>query len=705
MRPILIHCLLWSLVTVAFINCVSDPTASHLTWSVYKGDAASSSYSALRQINHESVHRLEVAWEHSFKDVEPGQSFGKYECNPIVVGDIMYCTSPRSWAYALDARTGEEIWSFDPFDGARGGGMKRGVTYWERSNVRRILFTASNFLYSLNAVDGKPDPDFGDNGRVNLNEGLGVNPDSVWVRPTSPGMIYQDLIIMGSEVAEIHGAAPGHIRAYDVRTGNIAWIFHTIPQPGEFGYDTWPADAWKYVGGANNWGGMSLDQKAGIVYAPLGSPTYDFYGADRPGMNLFGNSLVALDAATGERKWHFQTTHHDVWDYDLPAPPSLIDLGNIPAVSLVTKTGFIFLFNRLDGTPLFPIDEKPMPSTDMPGEEVWPTQPIPRLPAPFVRQQIDSSGFESIPDSLRTMAMQRFRELAFEGLYTPPSRQGTLMLPGTRGGAEWGGSAVDPATGVLYINGNESPEIMTMQPAWGEKDGRDQLSRGHRLYLSHCALCHGGERQGRVPNFPDLLALPDKYSKTSTTQIIQQGQGRMPAFSHLSDRAIQSLVDFLYATESAEAKADENEDAEVSKDGYRNVSAYSFFRDAEGYPAIDPPWGTLNAVDLRTGTYLWKTPLGNFPERQQVGGPETGTENWGGPLVTAGGLVFIAATQDAYFRAFDKETGQLVWQYELPGFGYATPATYEIAGKQFMSISVTRNDAEGTSSILTFSLD
>ena len=387
--------------------------------SVYKGDSESTSYSSLTQIDTSNVQQLEVAWIFRPNDAPAGVNYGKYECNPIVVNNVMYLTSSRRWLYAINAANGEKIWSFDPFDGARGGGMNRGVTYWEQGEDKRILFTAGNHLFAVDANTGIPIKEFGTDGRVNLNFHQG-EPGEAWVIPTSPGMVYKDLIILGSEVSELYGAAPGHVRAYDIRTGALAWTFHTIPQPGEVGYETWPEDAWKYVGGANNWGGMSLDMDRGMVYLPLGSPTYDFYGADRSGQNLFGNSLIALDAGTGKLKWYFQTTHHDLWDYDLPAPPNLLSIKRnnktIDAVALATKTGFLFVFDRESGEPLFPVEERPVPASNIPGEETWPTQPFPLKPTPYARQVVtedDLNKFSWKPGIALPRHLANFETKAF----------------------------------------------------------------------------------------------------------------------------------------------------------------------------------------------------------------------------------------------------------------------------------------------------
>lgn len=678
-------------------------------WPVYKSDPESTSYSPLQQINRTNVARLEVAWTYRHDDVPVGSHYGKYECNPIIVDDVLYATSSRSWLYAIDACTGEKRWSFDPFDGERGGGMKRGVTYWRFGDDERILFTASNFLYAVDARTGTPISTFGQEGRVNLNEGLGVDPDSVWVKPTSPGMVYDDLIIMGSEVSESYDAAPGHIRAYDVRSGEQVWIFHTIPQPGEPGYETWPADAWTYTGGANNWGGMSLDPKRGMVYAPLGSPTYDFYGANRKGQNLYGNSLVALDARSGVLRWHFQTVHHDLWDYDLPAPPTLASIQRdgktIDAVTLTSKIGFLYVFDRETGVPLFPIEEQPVPVSRVSGEAAWPTQPFPQKPRAYARQTMTENDVTDVSQEAQATVLERLRELRFEGLFTPPDQQGTLLMPGTRGGSEWGGSAFDPGSGLLVFNSNESPEIMTLQRERPEQQikGRSIYTRGEQYYLNNCAICHGGDRRGQAPNNPTLLGLSTRMNTEEALTKIRSGSGRMPSFSHISKSQEEALIAFLFELEEKKSVMVAEPETPGTA-GFRNITAYSYFRDPEGFPAVRPPWGMLHALDLSTGEYVWQIPLGNHPDKQRAGAPETGTENWGGPMITAGGLVFIAATQDEKFRAFDQRTGALLWETRLPGGGYATPATYSCGGKQFVVIAVTGDEEEPGGSIMAFAL-
>ena len=360
------------------------------TWSAYKADAASSSYSVLQQVNKDNVHQLQLAWTFNPNDAAEGSRFGASQCNPIIIDGVMYTASARHRIYAINAGNGKQIWSFDPFNGGPGGGSFRGVTYWEDGKDKRILFTGGDNLFALRAETGTPIPGFGKDGKVSMNVGIRDDPNIISVKPTSPGIVYKDLLIMGNEVSELYGAQPGYVRAYNIRTGKLEWTFHTVPKPGEPGYETWPKDAWKYAGGANDWGGMSLDEKRGMVFLATGSPSYDFYGADRPGKNLFGNCVVALDAKTGKLIWYFQTIHHDLWDYDLPAPPNLVtverDGKKTDAVAQTSKVGFLYVLDRITGAPLFPVEERPVPASDVPGEQAWPTQPFPLKPRPYARQ-------------------------------------------------------------------------------------------------------------------------------------------------------------------------------------------------------------------------------------------------------------------------------------------------------------------------------
>ncbi|MFO7256226.1 MAG: PQQ-binding-like beta-propeller repeat protein [Bacteroidota bacterium] len=706
----ILGCVVVGCLFAGVVSCDSGDEREGDTWRVYKADAASSSYSSLAQINKDNVGQLEIAWTFDPADALPGMRLGKYECNPIIIDTLLYATSARRHVYAIDARTGEKVWSFDPFQGERGGGNCRGVTYWESGSDKRILFTADHYLYAVNALTGEAIATFGENGRVDLNKNLDTDKEGVWVIPTSPGIIWKDLFIIGGEVSELYDAAPGHIRAYDVRTGERKWIFHTIPHPGEEGYDTWPPDAWKYAGGANNWGGMSLDEKRGIVYAPLGSPTYDFYGADRKGQNLFGNSLVALDANTGKLLWYFQTVHHDLWDYDLPAPANLVTIRRsgktIDAVALISKTAFLYVFDRVTGEPVFPIEERAVPPSRIPGEEAWPTQPFPLHPAPYARQEMTEGEINDLTPAFRDSIVHALSSLRYEGLFTPPDPKGTLMLPGTRGGAEWGGAAYDPESSVLYINANESPEVARVERVRksAPKDNQSTYERGRAFYYQNCASCHGPDRAGQEPLYPSLLGVPDRLSKAQVLTVIENGSGRMPAFAPFLEGNRDAIIAFLFDIKTESSPSNSIAVEEDTTTHYFNTTAYGHFSGPSRKPAIKPPWGTLNAIDLNTGEYLWRRPLGNYPDLQAPGAPETGMENWGGPMVTGGGLVFIAATRDNKFRAFDKKTGDVLWETELPGPGYATPATYSCGGRQYVVIAVSGNREDPSGKIIAFAL-
>jgi quinoprotein glucose dehydrogenase len=694
------------------------------TWAVYKADAASTSYSPLTHINKENVALLKSAWTFHPRDARAGSRFANAECNPIIIDGVMYATSARHRLYAINASTGSSIWSFDPFNGGEGGGINRGVAYWEDGSDRRILYTAGDNLYAQNATTGQLIPGFGRGGKVSMNVGMRGDTALISVVPTSPGVVFHDLLIIGCEVSELFGAEPGYIRAYDIRTGQLVWTFHTIPHPGEAGYETWPPDAWKYVGGVNSWGGMSVDEKRGIVFVPLGSPAYDFYGADRKGANLYGNCIVALDAKTGKRIWHFQTVHHDLWDYDLPAPPNLVTIERdgkiVDAVAQTTKTGFLFVLDRETGEPLFPVEERPVPASNLDGEEAWPTQPFPVKPLPYARQHMTRDDLTHFSPGSYDSLLKKFNSMRYEGLFTPPDVRGTLMLPGTRGGSNWGGGAFDPDRAVLYVKSSDSPEIDHIQRVEREteRSALSPYSEGKALYLRYCANCHGRDRNGDEPLFPSLRNLKDKVNENIARAKITKGSGRMPAFGNILQGKEEAILSFLYEKRESKPAAGESDVFEIHNNRvaiqdvaqpdttplYLNMTAFSHWYDPEGKPSITPPWGMLTAINLNTGDFEWQVPVGNIPELRQEGAPETGMEGYGGPIVTAGGLVFIGGTRDRKFRAFDKESGALLWETTLPGVANATPCTYMADGKQFVAVSVSGYPENPAGCIMAFAM-
>ncbi len=682
------------IASIAFIifAIASAVQTNHLDddedWAEYLGGADRNHFSTLTQINQENVSKLQVAWAYSTPDS------GQMQVNPIIVRGILFGVTSSVQAFALDAATGKEIWHFgDPLK--NWASNSRGVSYWKEGNDSRILYTVGPNLWALDAQTGKPIESFGDKGKIDLHTGLPEISQNKFIISNTPGTIFEDLIVMPLRLSEGADAAPGDIRAFNIKTGKLAWTFHTIPYPGEYGYETFPKDAYKntYTGAANNWAGMAIDRRRGIIYVPTGSAGYDFYGGNRTGQNLFANCLLALDARTGKRLWHFQTTHHDIWDRDLPAPPNLISISRkesdgrnrkIDAVAQVTKQGFVFVFDRVSGKPLFPIKEMPVPKSTLQGEITWGTQPIPTKPAPFARQSNSLTEKDiSIYAENRTELIQNFKKYK-TALYAPGSKDGTVIFPGYDGGAEWGGAAADPE-GILYVNANEMAWIQTMVEN-PKQDKLANLSTGEKLYLANCITCHGTDRKGNPKsNYPSLVDIEKKRDKAYLTQIIGGGKGMMPGFTALSSNEKQAIVSYLFGDEKKEVSSATSTSKQVYLQ-YRSTG-YNKFLDNKGLPAISPPWGSMSAIDLNTGEYIWKIPLGFEESLVEKGIKNTGVENYGGPVITASGLLFIAATKDGMFRAFNKNTGKLLWETKLPAAGFATPSTYQVNGKQYVVIA------------------
>jgi glucose dehydrogenase len=643
-------------------------------WPVWGGSPENQHYSSLAQINRSNVKRLQVAWTY-----DTGEK-GGLQTSPLVVGQVLYGLSPTQKVFAVDATSGKLLWNFD--SGVKGMQPDRGLAYWSSGDDKRILVGVMNFVYALDATTGKPIPTFGTNGRVDLQENLGREAQFQSISLTSPGIVYKDLIIVGGRNPETLPAPPGDIRAYDARTGKLRWSFHTIPHPGEFGYETWPKDAWKTSGAANNWAGMALDVRRGVVYVPTGSAASDFYGADRVGDDLFANCLIALNAETGERIWHFQGVRHDLWDRDFPSAPVLVTLQHdgkpLDTVVQTSKQGFVYLFDRATGKPLVPIEYRKYPASILPGEVAAAEQGLPTSPAPYARQMLSEDMLTTRTPEAHQWAVDRFRASIHEGQFVPfQVERETILFPGFDGGAEWGGPAVDPETGIVYINSNEM--------AWTASLFEDKGERGAKaIYLSQCAVCHGENMHGAPPDIPVLAGIGNSRSPADLATTIRGGKGRMPGFPNLQEDQLNALVDFLLTGENKELP---NSGPQLPAMKYR-LTGYRRFLDPDGYPAIALPWGTLNAIDLNTGQYKWKINLGEYPELAAKGMKNTGSENYGGPIVTAGGLLFIGATNyDKKFRAFDKATGDLLWETTLPFAGNATPVTYSIDGRQYVVIA------------------
>jgi quinoprotein glucose dehydrogenase len=679
----------------------------HTTWSDYGGGEDSSQYSALREIDRTNVGKLKIAW--SFPTADDKRHF----FNPVEARGLVYVLAENDSIVALDAQTGKEVWAHKPDPGTEII-TDRGINYWESEDgrERRLLFASNHFLQAIDARTGKSILSFGTNGRVDLKQGLDRDPSAIaLVQSTTPGRIFENLLILGSATNQEYGSAPGDVRAFDIRTGKLVWAFHTIPRPGEFGYNTWPQDAWKRVGGANCWGEMSLDEKRGIVYVPTASAKYNFHGADRAGSDLFADCLLALDARTGKLIWYYQTVHHDIWDYDLMAGPKLLTVWHegrrVDVVANAAKTGFVWVFDRVTGKPLWPVEERPEPRSDMPGEETWPTQPFPLKPPPFARQAFtaaDLSPFISDPEELARFRRQ-IEAARNQGLFTPPSQAGTIEMPGNSGGANWGASAADPSNGTFYVVSMDLPCQLKLERQVTLRPPSDELpeQRGHFVFESNCRSCHGADLKGLPPGIPSLVDIGARMSREQIEGILTQGRGPMPGFPKLPPAEVHSLIAFLLNPSRASAlpstapsppPSGAEAEAAAASGTLRYLSGFGFMFTTAGLSPIKPPWSSLTAYDLNQGTIKWQIPLGEVPELAAKGIRGTGFPfPKTGPVVTAGGLVFTA-TRDHMVRAYDEETGKVLWQTRLDTPLQGIPSVYQAGGHEYLIVCAAAPEVE-----------
>jgi quinoprotein glucose dehydrogenase len=713
---------------------VAEAQQTHKTWMDYGGGPDASHFVALDQINKSNVSQLEVAWIYPTGD---GRS---YLFNPIVVGNVMYVLARNSSLVALDAATGREIWIHENLPGL----TTRGIAFWESKDRkdRRLIFTMNDFLEEIDARTGKSILTFGDNGLVNLKEALGRDPKTIArIQPNTPGRVFENLIMLGSATGEGYLSPPGDLRAYNVITGKMIWTFHTIPHPGEVGYETWPKDAWKYSGGTNTWGEITVDEKRGIAYFPTGSPTYDYYGADRLGSNLFANCLLALDARTGKRLWHFQMVHHDLWDYDATAAPQLITVRHegkrIDAVAQSTKQGFLFVFDRVTGRPLWPIEERPVPKSHMPGEQAWPTQPYPTVPPPFARQKMtpDDVNPYILTAEERVAWKSRISKMRNEGLFTPPGLEETIALPGARGGSNWGTGAANPAKGTVYLTTQDWPTIYKLSledplavraNAAGSGTAADR--RGRALYEGRCQTCHGVNGAGSGIGPPALASIDRRFEFDAFRQVVLAGRAEMPAFPDLDATSLNALFAFLGdpdGTRQGGGASEAREPArrtpagpvvasggapgglEIQAAGARysplggppypegvDAPPNRYYTNWGLYPdqpyVIGPPWSSIVAYDLNNGTIKWKVPLGEDARAAEQGAANTGVfmAEHHGIIVTSSGLLFVATT-DGKVRAHDEDTGKVLWTATLPAGSEGMPAMYEVNGRQYLVVQAS----------------
>ena len=704
----------------------------HRSWSDYGGGPDSSKFVVMSDITKANVAQLEVAWSYPTGDDR------SYLFSPVVDNGIMYLLAKNSSLIAVDVTTGKEIWIHANLSGI----TNRGINFWASADGRdrRLIFTLNGNLQEIDARTGKSILTFGNNGIVDLREGLGLDPEKVGRSASNtPGRVFENLLILGSATGEGYFSTPGHVRAFNVITGKLEWVFHTIPQPGEFGYDTWPKDAYKYIGGVNVWGEITLDAKRGIAYLPVASPTYDYYGADRIGMNLFSDCLVAVDARTGKRLWHYQMVHHDLWDYDPTAAPQLLtvkkDGKTIDAVAQATKQGFIFVFDRVTGEPVWPIEERPVPPSDMPGEKAWPTQPHSTLP-PSTRQVMTPDDIAPIFITEAERASWKKRvENARTGLFTPPYTQETIAMPGAVGGTNLGNTAANPDAGMLYVLSMDFPsfyKLETHEPAGGG-GGRGRgpadpaaIARAQTLYKQTCAACHGEDRAG-TPNGPSLLPPAANTSAQQLRRAVTFGVGRMPPLPHITEESVNDLVAFFSAGAGggrgrgagggfAGGAGGPPPEGPVVASGGAPVEAGAGRGGRGGggmqdYPAgveaptsryyteyglsfpyiMTPPWSHIIAYDLNKGVIKWNRPLGQDRDATAAGAKDTGVPRGSlrrGMVGTSTGIVFATA-KDGRLYAYDADDGKILWSAELPQAAEGVPIAYESGGKHYLVVNAT----------------